>query len=166
MICTFAMFSTSVLAFAKRCASGSMRANGIHPVTFFQAIRSHFPFGDDLPYIEPQTCLMKPSWPGGRSCSCVLSFAFFESSATAVKLVELPCFDRRFPRFVSVEDLSRGNTGQLDTVVGWRFEILFFSIPVLQCIKMDGNSSGVFRWSGPGHHLVSKDKCILIDNVI
>ena len=54
-----------------------------------------------------------------------LSFAFFESSAIAVKLVELPCFDRRFPCFVSVGVLSRGNTGLLDTVVGWRFQPLF-----------------------------------------
>lgn len=73
----------------------------------------------------------------------------------------------RFPLVVRVGGLSRGNTGCLKL---WWAGVLrpFFvcSFPVLQCIKMDGDSSGVFRWSGPGHHLVDKDKCILIDNVI
>lgn len=41
----------------------------------------------------------------------------------------------------------------LETVMAWRFEShSFVSFPVLQCIKMDGDSNGVFRWSGPGRH--------------
>jgi hypothetical protein len=56
----------------------------------------------------------------------------------------------------------------LQTVVGWRFE-LFISFLFYNASRWMGDSSGVFRWSGPGHHcfggrvhVYSNRQCYLI----
>jgi hypothetical protein len=96
-----------------------------------------------------QSSQIKPSGLIG-ACACCLFQKFCYCGRT---LSMYRVFIPSFPFVVSVRALPRGSTPfsleLVETVVGWRLK-LFVSFLFLQCIKMDGDSSGVFRWSGSG----------------